>query len=305
MAGFGLFGSLPAELRLKIWGFALEHEEPQPRRRRHMTALLVFSIGGECGEHRLPVVSAVSRESRKEFLRLYVRFLDPQVPAHRFLQSHGYMNPSMVLGVHVSYEASIGHSVASAEQEQYTLGYMMDVPVLRRAAQEQIRTVRLHDVDFVARVKGSIQVKDSSVSPSFIETVLDQDPLCVARLPPLRLPNLSAIQIVSLSIPQADLETLFGLRFRTHYDFRFRYSQSSRRVYIALASFRWLSPPIGCRMLQVGFSRPWPRVFVQIEILAEDPDTLPFDGWIPLEDRHLAECFIWRLSVQYAALRLG
>ncbi|KAK1596920.1 uncharacterized protein LY79DRAFT_587755 [Colletotrichum navitas] len=285
MAGFGLFGSLPVELRLKIWRFALEHEEPRPQARRHMPATLVSYIGGERGEHKLPAVSAISRESRKEFLRLYVRFLDPQAPAHRSPQSHGYAHPRMVLGIHVDYdEASMSHGVASTEQEQYTLGYMTDAPVLPQAAREQIREVRLHDVDFVARAKGSVQIfdPDPSVGPRSTEAILSRNPLCDVRLPPLRLPNLSAVQIVSLSIPQTELRALFGPRFHTHYDFRFRYSQSSGTVYVALASFRWFHRPLGCRMLQLGFSRPWPRVFIRIEL-----------------------CFIWRLSAQYVALRLG
>ncbi|KAK2030294.1 hypothetical protein LX32DRAFT_717265 [Colletotrichum zoysiae] len=287
MAAFGLFGCLPVELRLKIWGFGLE----KPEGFRTEYPLFSFRPRPRHKKERLPVASAVCRESRKEFLRLYVRFLDPQAPAASSRHSHGDASP-LVLGIHVDYEASIGRGVPSVEHEQYTLGYMIDAPVLSRFVREQIQSVRLHDVDFVARVQGCVRNGDSSLD------VGSPEGLGVFRLPPLLFPNLSTIQIVGLSMSKANLKAFFGSCDRSHYEVTFWYSKSSGRVYPYIF---WIA---GAVRLSLGLSRTWPRVFIKIQFVNED--SRPYLREVEsLEDFSPAYYSLWKISAHYVALRLG
>ncbi|KAK1986709.1 hypothetical protein LZ30DRAFT_757053 [Colletotrichum cereale] len=304
MAAFGLFGSLPAELRLRIWRFTLRDENPR------LVGVATTRDGSEHRGGKLPAISAVNRESRDEFLRLYVRLTDPLAPADKFQRSRGYVNPRMdglVLGVDGDYDACLGRGVPWVFLDRYALGDMIEAPVLPQAARERIRDVRLHDVDFVSRVvKGSIRDREQSAD------VGSREALGAVRLPPLRFPNLSTIWIVSLSMSDVDFEALIGPAYwalqclRSHFGFAFRYSQSSGRVYAGMPCMDRSEITEGCKSVRLppGFARPGPHFFVRIDLQAGDSEP-PFGDWALLEDVKSVRYSIWRFSVRYAALRLG
>ncbi|KAK2008334.1 hypothetical protein LZ32DRAFT_662179 [Colletotrichum eremochloae] len=170
---------------------------------------------------------------------------------------------------------------------------MIDAPVLTQAAREQIRDVRLHDVDFAARVKDSIGGKDSSADVGSLEAS------GAFRLSPLCLANLSVIWIVSLSVCESNLRALFESSLHPHYDVGFRHAQSSGAVYVPRIHMRWVD-----HARSAGFARALPRFFIRIELVAKDLEP-PFDVWAPLEDAVSVRYSLWRFAAKYVALHLG
>ncbi|KAK1971937.1 hypothetical protein LY78DRAFT_676464 [Colletotrichum sublineola] len=81
-----------------------------------------------CIEGKLPRHLSRQPQEPKGILRLHVRFLDPLALASESRQSHGYVNPAWTASS--SVYTSIMKRASVTEQEQYTRGYMIDVPVL-------------------------------------------------------------------------------------------------------------------------------------------------------------------------------
>ncbi|KDN72367.1 hypothetical protein CSUB01_00050 [Colletotrichum sublineola] len=182
---------------------------------------------------------------------------------------------SLVFRIHVHYEASVSHGTGAVYSRLHDRRPCLDPGPSR----EPIRDVRLHDVDFAARVKDSIGGKDSRAD------VGSREASGAFRLPPLCFANLSG--------------ALFGSSLHPHYDLGFRHAQSSGAVYVPRIHMGWVD-----HVRSAGFARASSRFFIRIQLVAKDLEP-PFDVWAPLEDVESVRYSPWAFAAKYVALRLG
>ncbi|OHE96799.1 hypothetical protein CORC01_07945 [Colletotrichum orchidophilum] len=227
---FEPFLRLPVELRYLIWNASLE---PQGR-------LVVVSpkcdwLARRC---RLPVMSAVHYESRKEFLRLYTRLID-EVPDQRLhtafrdrkVEDHVYLNTridTLVLGTVTNTSVVDQHlhlfrPVLSLTTPDYTVGVMIDMPTLSRRDRNRLRRVRLHDTNYLQQVF-NLRIKRKA---GIHHRVPGRG---IAPLPTLHFPNLEVIYLVSLRTLITMLDG--GLHLQTPgFGMHFRYVVPTNELY--------------------------------------------------------------------------
>ncbi|OBR08858.1 hypothetical protein CH63R_07623 [Colletotrichum higginsianum IMI 349063] len=302
MSEFHLFPSLPKELRLKIWRTTLTGQN----------RLVTVAPGHELLACRsgLPVLSAVNRESRQEFLRLYVRLRDRPdagTAADVEVDGHVYFNPrldTLVIGTDTKTGSALkssGGMEALLLFARCPVGTLVDAPALPEPAAEQVRQVHLYDLNPSRRME-----MDSSLKNRKLEWGPGRDePM---PLPRLRFPNLDAVVIVTLHA------SLWVGNFKCHGSRgrHFRYVEPTNQVYYHIKdaahgdSFAGMRP---ASRIPDEYLKPTPAQTraMRIEIIRSGDDG---NGWVT-NDWHLISgpddfCHdTWVMLVQYITLRLG
>ncbi|TKW50199.1 hypothetical protein CTA1_6563 [Colletotrichum tanaceti] len=316
MSEFHLFPSLPKELRLKIWRTTLAGQG----------RLVTVAPGRELLACRsgLPVLSAVNRESRHEFLRLYVRLRDrPDAntmaadDVDMDVDDHVYFNPrldTLVIGT-VTKTGSALKSSGGMEAlllfARCPVGTLVDPPALPDSAAEQVRQVHLYDLNPSRRME-----MDSSLKNRKLEWggrhERDGGPMPLP-LPRLRFPNLDAVVVVTLAA------SLWVGNFKCHGSRgrHFRYVVPTNRVYYHIKdaahgdSFAGVRP---ASRIPDEYLKPAPAQTraMRVEIIrsSRNDDGDNDDGWVT-NDWHLISgpddfCHdTWVMLVRYITLRLG
>lgn len=304
---FDLFAALPAELRLRIWHMTLEGGArlvaAEPRRDAFV-----------CRSGRLPIISVVNQESRQEFLRLHTRLLGQPAAqaggANAGPEDHVYLNPlidSLVLGTTTMYKSPAAQRTQSlAHLDYHALGSLIDVPAMPRAAKAKIRDVRLHDFDFMDRVRSYDKAKDAKVDVDFQDSG-------VARLPRLCFPNLETIWVVTLFAfePgfQAMVDGVIGDDSLNNLSVgvNFRYLLPSGLVYASKLEMAGPDLAEGSRSVRTShqdFPDPPSRFIIRIDLQSNSSEPLT-DKWTLLDGKAEADdLLIWHIAAKYVALRL-
>ncbi|GKT62238.1 hypothetical protein ColTof4_02137 [Colletotrichum tofieldiae] len=304
MSKFELFSSLPKELRLKIWRTTLADQG------RLVTVaptqeLLACRSG-------LPVISAVNRESRQEFLRLYTRLHDDSNAHSGSIQAdtdtaenHTYFNSrvdSLIIGT-VTKTGSALKSSGGLEGmllfARCPVGTLIDIPALPQPHREQVRKVHLYDLNPSRRME---------MDPSLRNRKLEWGPERHGPipLPRLRFPNLDAVFIVTLHA------SFWVGNFKCHGSRgrHFRYVVPSNQVYYNMKemahgeNFGGIRPasriPDECLKPTPAQTRA-----VRVDILHSDDLSWVTNNWYSISGSDDFCHETWLMVVGYIAIRLG
>ncbi|KAK1986711.1 hypothetical protein LZ30DRAFT_647237 [Colletotrichum cereale] len=293
MASFEPFSSLTKELRLAIWRTTLADQGRLVTVAPHQELLACRS--------GLPAISAVNRESRHEFLRLYIRLRDDAGT----VEDHVYFNPrvdALLIGSATKTGSALKSSRGLGGMLLFArcpVGTLVDTPALPRPASDRVRKVHLYDLNPSRRME---------MDPSLRNRRLEWGPERPGPipLPGLRFPHLDTVFIVTLHA------SFWVGNFKSHgrRGRHFRYVVPSNQVYYQVKEmdygecFGGMRPasriPDECLKPAPGQTRA-----VRVDILHSDDL-----GWVT-NDWHAicsADDFChetWHMVVEYIAIRLG
>ncbi|EFQ26806.1 hypothetical protein CGRA01v4_08924 [Colletotrichum graminicola] len=304
MARFELFSSLPKELRLTIWRTTLAGQgrlvTVAPNRE-----LLACRSG-------LPVISAVNRESRHEFLRLYIRLHDDSGARPGSTRSgtdtvedHVYFNPrvdALLIGSATKTGSALKSSGGLGGMLLFArcpVGTLVDAPALPRPAREKVRKVHLYDLNPSRRME---------MDPSLRNRRLRWGPERPGPipLPGLRFPRLDTVFIVTLHA------SFWVGNFKSHgrRGRHFRYVVPSNQVYYQVTEmdygecFGGIRPasriPDECLKPTPGQTRA-----VRVDIIHSDDLDWVTEGWHAICNADDFCHETWHMVVEYIAIRLG
>lgn len=170
---------------------------------------------------RLPVMSAVHRESRKVFLGMYIRLISEStgMPHNTtsfdwLIKDHVYLNPdvdTLILGTIVDRLGGYRFALTSPQwlEKVDGLGDLIIYPTFPGYIKERLRKVRLHDTCFLQRIFNRRLDRGESLSSYSPFT------LCSSAgpipLPSLQFPCLEVIHLVSLLCVPIPVITHHGL----------------------------------------------------------------------------------------------
>ncbi|KAK1990838.1 hypothetical protein LX36DRAFT_591834 [Colletotrichum falcatum] len=310
MATFDLFPSLPKELRLTIWRTTLADQG------RLVTVapnkeLLACRSG-------LPAISAVNRESRHEFLRLYIRLRDDPPPSGADgggdggdAEDHVYFNPrvdALLIGSATKTGSALKSSGGLGGMLLFArcpVGTLVDAPALPPAAGEGVRKVHLYDLNPSRRMEMDPSLRNRRLRWGGGGGGPPERPGPVP-LPALRFPRLDTVFIVTLHA------SFWVGNFKSHgrRGRHFRYVVPGNRVYYQVKEmdyaecFGGIRPasriPNECLKPAPGQTRA-----VRVDILRSEDL-----GWVT-SDWHAicgADDFChetWHMVAEYIAIRLG
>ncbi|KAK2030296.1 hypothetical protein LX32DRAFT_651713 [Colletotrichum zoysiae] len=308
MASFELFSSLPKELRLAIWRTTLAGQgrlvTVAPNRE-----LLACRSG-------LPVISAVNRESRHEFLRLYIRLRDDSGAAPRpggaqlpdtgaAAEDHVYFNPrvdALLIGSATKTGSALKSSGGLGGMLLFArcpVGTLVDAPALPRPAGDKVRKVHLYDLNPSRRME---------MDPSLRNRRLRWGPERPGPipLPGLRFPRLDTVFIVTLHA------SFWVGNFKSHgrRGRHFKYVAPSNQVYYQVKEmdygecFGGIRPasriPDECLKPAPGQTRA-----VRVDILHSDDLGWVTNDWHAIRNADDFCHETWHMVVEYIAIRLG
>ncbi|GKT51223.1 uncharacterized protein ColSpa_11404 [Colletotrichum spaethianum] len=304
MSTFELFPALPKELRLKVWRTTLTNQgrlvTVSPNRE-----LLACRSG-------LPVISAVNRESRQEFLRLYIRLHDD---THNYsssiqadkgtVEDHVYFNSrvdTLIIGTATETGSALKSSGGLEGMLLFArcpVGALIDVPALTQPAREQVRNVQLYDLNPSRRME---------MDPSLRNRKLKWGPerQGPVPLPRLRFPNLDTIFIVTLHA------SFWVGNFKYHGSRgrHFRYIVPGNQVYYNMKetadgeNFGGIRPasriPDECLKPSTEQTRA-----VRVDILRSDDLSWVNNDWHSISGSDDFCHETWLMVLEYVAIRLG